>query len=339
MEVEAGRARATAIRKLAPAGQRDELDVAAVAVAPDLLGRLIAVELWHPDVEKREVGLERACELDRLRAIVGKRDVAAELAHEIGKCVARPGPARRVARPAGGDDRAGLRLARLPALPAHDRGAAVQALGLVRQPTGETLAQLERLLDDPALGRQARFSLASAALHLRPADPARANRAVDTLLSRLAHAATPRDELDDIRALGNAGDPRTLAELERRLHAPPSELRDAAAWSLRSIASPRAEDLLVVLAAGDDAARATAVRTLAVRPLTGRSERTLATLLRSDPSPQVRDGVVRATPRLLRRSAALRDAFAWCSSQDAVPQLRDAASRALGALTSLAAAP
>jgi hypothetical protein len=230
-----------------------------------------------------------------------------------------------------------VRLSGLPSLNAHDRGSAAQSLGTVQRPTAETIAYFERLVDSPDMGAQAKLSLGSTVARLRISDPALGARTLAFLLDRLSHASTPGQTVAYLKALGNSGDPGALDALDRRIQGPAGDLRSTAIWSLRSIvappAGPRAEDILAGLAASaEEGDRVVAVRTLAFRPLTARSEATLVARLRTDPSPLVRQEVLTAGQRSLRQSQTLRDAFAACQQNDASPTLRESAARALSNL-------
>ena len=230
-----------------------------------------------------------------------------------------------------------VRLSGLPSLSAHDRGSAAQSLGTVQRPTAETVAYFETLVDSPEMGIQAKLSLGSTVARLRTSDPALAVKTLAFLLDRLGRASTPAQTMAYVKALGNSGDPGALDSLERHIRGPAGELRAAAIWSLRSIVAPqgarRAEEILAGLAAGaDEGDRVVAVRTLAFRPLTARSEVTLAAQLRTDPSALVRQEVLRGAQKSLRQSQALREAFAACQQNDASPTLRESAARALADL-------
>lgn len=321
--------------------RRDELDrglLARVSV-PELLAQLDA----GPPAD--QAARERRARVDKIAGALLRQEP--QRTAEIERRVALPrsdrGALLEILRDAGTPDAqaALLRLAARPALAVHDRNAALQSLGLVRRATRDTVVALERLIDSDLLGIQARFSLGSAVARLRASEPALATSAVDVLLAHLARAGRDDEVASYVRALGNAGDPRTADELGRRARSPAAEIRGAALWSLRSIEDARAEDVLLGAATtGDDPDRAAAVRTLAFRPLTARAEAALAARLRGDPSPRVREDALRTTQPLLRRSQALRDAVAWCQSHDAVPKLRDTATRALAALPpALAGAP
>jgi hypothetical protein len=320
--------------------RRDELDRGAIAnvSVPELLADLDA------GVPRDQAGRERRARVRKLLGAVLRQ--AAGHTASIERRARTPRGDRdelfEILRDAGSPEAqaALVRLIELASLTVHDRASAVQSLGMVRQPTSGTVAHLEALVDSADLGTQARFSLASVVARLRGIDPALAATTTGFLLDHLAQARTSSDTLTYVQALGNTGDAGVLDELDRRSHSPSPEIRSAALWSLRSIESPRAEDLLVGLAAtGDEPDRMAIMRTLAFRPLTPRSESILADHLRDDPSPRVREQVLRMTQAALRRSRPLRDAFDWCRRNDAVAALRDTASRALTALPSASAGP
>jgi hypothetical protein len=315
--------------------RRDELDRGAIAnvSVPELLADL------DGGVPRDQAGRERRA---RVRKLLGAvlRQVAGHTA-AIERRARTPRGDRdelfEILRDAGTPEAqaALVRLIELASLTVHDRASAIQSLGMVRQPTPGTVAHLEALIDSADLGAQARFSLASAVARLRASDPSLAAKTTGFLLDRLAQARTSSDTLMYVQALGNTGDAGVLDELGRRSHSPAPEIRSAALWSLRSIESPRAEDLLVgLVATGDEPDRVAIMRTLAFRPLTPRSETLLADHLRDDPSPRVREQVLRVTQAALRRSQPLRDAFDWCKRNDAAAALRDTAARALRALPS-----
>jgi len=321
--------------------RRDELDRGALAKVsvPELFANLDAGVPRTPAEQDRRARVlkllgallrqhpERAADIEqRARAPKANRNELYEVLRDGGTAEAQD---------------ALYRLMKLASLDVQDRTSAEQSLGMVKLPTAATMARLQAAVDDPKLGNQARYSLGSAALRVRATDPAAAAKALRFLLDRLAHATGTDDTVAYLQALGNTADPGMLPELERRIASPKPEVHAAAIFSLRSIDSPRVEDLLAPLAAAtDEADRILAVKTLAFRPLTARSEGVLAFRLHEDPSARVREELIRATERLLPRSRVLRDAFDWCAHNDAAPALREAASRALsGARPAVSSAP
>ncbi|MBN1204578.1 MAG: HEAT repeat domain-containing protein [Myxococcaceae bacterium] len=126
-----------------------------------------------------------------------------------------------------------------------------QRLGLVAQPTREAV---QFVLDEHAAalaakdGAQRRvraFTLGSMANRMRGKDSALATLAGDVLLDDLQLAIDARDQELALRALGNAGDPRTTDAVRDVLASNDDSLRAAAAIALRRVTTPEATALLL----------------------------------------------------------------------------------------------
>jgi hypothetical protein len=137
-----------------------------------------------------------------------------------------------------------------PKLDATAHLSALQALGRVETPNAGTRTLIQGLLDDTALGFQAKLSLGSLAFRLKDREPKQASEILQLLAARVRRG----DTVQCLKSIGNAGSAESLPLLGEELHNRSPEVRAAAVSALRRIADPQVEALLVqVLNSGDDA--------------------------------------------------------------------------------------
>jgi hypothetical protein len=128
-----------------------------------------------------------------------------------------------------------------PKLDAAGHLSALQALGRVESPNPRTRVAIEGLLDDTALGFQAKLSLGSVIFRLKDRDAKVATEALQVLEARVRKG----DALESLKAIGNAGTAESLPLLTEQLADSSASVRAAAVGALRRIVDPRVETLLV----------------------------------------------------------------------------------------------
>ncbi len=116
----------------------------------------------------------------------------------------------------------------------------LSALGHSVRPTPATLEALERRLNDPRMGRQAAYTLGSLAWRVRERRPEQARAVVELLEGRLKAARSQGAQVTALRALGNAGHPRTPALVQAQLGAQDPKLRVEATRALRRVGTEEA---------------------------------------------------------------------------------------------------
>lgn len=122
-------------------------------------------------------------------------------------------------------------IARERAFSDEDRRRALISLSFVERPSPETLVLLHDLESDPLYGTQALYGIGLAAYNLQESDPDAARDLAVGLTQTLDDADDPNQEIRALKALGNAGHPESLEEVEARLHDPDPAIRAAMAWA------------------------------------------------------------------------------------------------------------
>jgi HEAT repeat protein len=191
-------------------------------------------------------------------------------------------------------------------LPQAVRGEVARSMGVVEQPTPETVDRLRTLRNDPSLVVQAHYSLGSNARRLAGLNPDLAVKVVDELAAKLA-GASEADQAMLLIALGNSGHRSALPHVQALLNSPSARVRAAGAQAMRRMVGADVDTLLVGLAADADAE----VRTSAVDAI---SERTPNAVLVGRLS-----RVIAGDPIFRVRSRAVQTAVAWL---DVVPDLK-----------------
>ena len=182
-----------------------------------------------------------------------------------------------------------------PAARAALRVYAVQYLGLQRSPAPSAVAGLRALIDDrdPDLAQAALLALGACARSLRATAPERTREIVAELLARLGRATAAKSRQDVVVALGNAGDPGSLAALRGLIQDTGGALRTPAIEALRFIDDPAVDTLLGSLLGrtGDSSARFAAISALRFRDV-GPFTVQLADVARHDPVQHLRGAAI-----------------------------------------------
>jgi hypothetical protein len=210
------------------------------------------------------------------------------------------------------------------------RSHAAIALGLGDGPTATTLEALRQVAEDRGpIGDSAMLALGNAALRLRGDDPGGAAAEVARLLGRLAAAADDAERALVIRALGNTGDPAILPALAAALAAGSDPLRVAAVEALRLVADRRADRMLsAALGDADAAVREAAVFAASSRDLAPLVA-ALASVIKVDPSVEVRRAIIELAGARIEELAGLRALVAWAAEHEPDAELRASALAAL----------
>ncbi len=142
-------------------------------------------------------------------------------------------------------------------LPDKLRTDAMIRLGLREQPSGESIAAIERVAttSEGELKEAATLSLGSAARRGAAFDDEAAKRgaerATETLIRGLENARSSDERKNYLGALGNAGAPGTLPQIQRALADPNPGVRAAAVRALRLVPDPKADQLIAVTMVSD----------------------------------------------------------------------------------------
>ena len=215
-----------------------------------------------------------------------------------------------------------------------DRLQIVRGLSRVDQPTSETVATLEGLVDDRALGEQAQLGLGGNVYRLQRSNPELAERALGVVQKRLEAAPNDSARITLLRALGNAGAPTTLSTIEPYLSSPNEALAIAATQALQRIPGPSVDLLLVkqLRQATSPRVRIQAAETIRYREVTPVLTAALIEAMKSDTDPAVRRAVMDATSQLAFKNMELRQALVAAASNDPSADLRAHAQKLVSAL-------
>lgn len=205
-------------------------------------------------------------------------------------------------------------------------------LGLSEDPTDQTVTTLGQLLShrDPDLRSTAALALGNASLAQRThGHTSEAEQAVDELLAKLEAAQSTDDQILYLQALGNAGDARTLPQLQRFVASSDVAVRTAAVTALRFLPAEAVDPLLSQILQTDAAieVRKSAVFAIGYRAVLGHLPALRQAVL-SDAAVEVRLAIV----QLLGRSLELPGVTALLervATQDASPEVKQAAARQL----------
>lgn len=169
----------------------------------------------------------------------------------------------------------------------------IQALSQVRFPTESAEKTLRDIAVGPAdehVNTAALFGLGSMARNLKEADPERAERLVDGLISLIRPPMTERAMDTILKALGNSGSDKALPVFEEFTKHSSSSLRATAAAGLRFVDSGQADSVLATVLASDaeDSVRTSALFALSFRKPTGETLKAHIQVVSQDESEAVR---------------------------------------------------
>jgi hypothetical protein len=206
--------------------------------------------------------------------------------------------------------------------------AVMDALAGVTAPTDVAEAALRKLsgTEDDDVASTARLSLGTMAGTLADSSPQRAARLVGWAVQELDAATSNAGRVLMLLALGNAGSARALEAIARHGASPSAQVRGAAAFALRWIDSPAADELLrkVLLADADGDVRAQAAAAFQFRDLTAETFEAHTTALRKDDSIEVRLAVIENLWEARDRFPAARDAVEEAAVKDESEEVRNA---------------
>jgi HEAT repeat protein len=203
-------------------------------------------------------------------------------------------------------------------------------MAAIEAPNADVTSALQSNLgaNDRTLANASALALGIAALRLRTADDPRAAAIIDDLIARLTATTDPVAQIAILRALGNAGDPRSLPALRVALANSEPSVRKVAVEALRSIAEPTVDGLIaqVMLGDTDPDVRQGAVFASARRPI----DTMLATLTRAsaDRDDDVRIEVAKALGNH-HDNAGARSLLEGLAARDSVAEVREEARRQL----------
>jgi hypothetical protein len=194
---------------------------------------------------------------------------------------------------------------------------------MTRSPAQDTINWLATLVDDPKHGGQAQSALGAAAYNSRSAAH-RGWNALPTLMNQLAKDQSVGRLKQTLIALGTAGSPASLPQVEPYLAHDVSGVRAAAVTALRRIPGGRVDELLAH-ALGNDPS--TTVRNTV---LTVFQERGYSAVLgiaaesaaRTDKVAQVRYNAVKLLLRWAKEFPAASDAVSWVAANDTNSKVR-----------------
>lgn len=207
---------------------------------------------------------------------------------------------------------------------ANTRRNIVRALSLVDEHTEATVATLESLVDDPLMGRQAKFGLGTAVHRLHAREPERAAAIVEALQDGLASADNESDRVNYIKALGNAGSEDTIDLLMEQLRSPNGAVRTQAIRALRLMPEGRADQILAteMVVDYDAYVRATAVEAARNRTPTEVVGRALFELVKTETAVLARHEAYQTLLAWDASAPYVGQALAWARANETDPQLK-----------------
>jgi len=215
------------------------------------------------------------------------------------------------------------------------RDAATAHLGLEEKPTAATFESLKRmaLAEEPDARATATLALGGAARHAGTDDEtSQAAQGVVRELARSADSAsTPDERRLYLGALGNAGSADGLDAIRKGLTDASASIRAASVQALRFVSTDEAEQLVIKawLEDSDASVRAAAALAAGYRPWTTAIEDACGRSLRVEPDGRVRMNVVQVLVAKLQQAPGPATLLAWAAANDASPDIRNAANRAL----------
>ncbi len=211
------------------------------------------------------------------------------------------------------------------------RTSALISLSRLENPTTETAAALEKLLDDEAVGTQALYGLGSYCRRFRERGEVERSTALGrAIVARLLSAKTELRTVEALRAVGNSGFVGALDAVRPRLTDPRVLVRAEAVRSLRLMDAPEIEGILIHRLV-DDSVKAVRLATLdAIQSRTPTPA--LVQALRnsiSTPDPHVRYRLVELMSRWLDRQPELRSSLELVAKNEQEEKIRELAKAAL----------
>jgi HEAT repeat protein len=226
-------------------------------------------------------------------------------------------------------------LAHDPGVDTPTRSASATHLGLLKNPTPETLARLQNMANnesDPEVKGAATLALGGASRASREADPGSGEKdtSPDLLLQKLGSAQTPAERRLYIDALGNSGDPRGLPAIQGALTDPDPTLRAAAVSALRFMPGPEIDGLIVATLTRDpeQLVRSAALSTLRSRPASDVLTAGAVAALKIEPFAGLRVELIQVLLRFMQ-VPGVHETLEWVAKNDASPEVKAAAQTAL----------
>lgn len=209
---------------------------------------------------------------------------------------------------------------------------AALALSRTQHPTAESIEGLRSLLDVPALRTQAMYGLGTSVRRLREAgDEPRAEQILQIILDRLQRTKDPLVIVTALRAIANSGHEKAFSAVERQLASADSEVRGAASEALQLMPDPRVDAKLAARIADDSVieVRVAALRAARLRTPSPLIEKAVIQSARTDATPAVRLGAVRALERWMLARPSLRPVLEDIAAHETHDSVRAEARSAL----------
>jgi HEAT repeat protein len=221
------------------------------------------------------------------------------------------------------------------AVKAHAWESALYAIPLLGrhpappQESEDLLAEIASSKAPKEVQDSAHLALGAISAKLRETNPSRARRIVDRYAKMVPDED---DQLLAIEVLGNTGSEDLLGVLDGPMQDSSELVRSTAVYSLRRVASSKATDKVVSVAASDKSAsvRKAACDALVLHADLTRHISTLAQLLRKDDSVDVRHGLIRLLARYYLDSAEARAALDEAALRDKDASVRQYAKTITG---------
>lgn len=211
------------------------------------------------------------------------------------------------------------------------RTSALISLSRLEQPTAETAATLEKLLDDPAIGTQALYGLGSYCRRFRERGEVARSEALGRLLvARLLAAKTELRTVEALRGVANSGFVGALDAVRPRLTDERKLVRAEAVRSLRLMEASEVEGILIRRFVDDSvkAVRLAALEAMQARTPTPALVQTLRGSI-STPDPHVRYRLVELMSRWLDEQPELRQSLELVAKNEQEEKIRELAKAAL----------
>jgi HEAT repeat protein len=213
----------------------------------------------------------------------------------------------------------------------ENRLAVMRALSLGDDPTEKNIDFHKEMLDDPKLGRQARYGLgANAHTLLERGKKPQADEIFDLLVKELANATSQDDIVMVFKALGNTGHPKLVEIVPEYLAHADETIRAVALNALQKTPTGEADNLVASALVRDTSAtvRGVAIKVIGERPLTGAALTALDQVVHNEISKNLRHRAV----NVLTRQSGNPDAAAilkWVTEHEQVDEIRETAEKAL----------
>jgi len=236
---------------------------------------------------------------------------------------------------AAGSDEAQAALVALVVDGKRDDGARIAAadsLIRVQRPTKKVIDTLEALLTDPLLREHAVFGLGTASRRLREAGDTERSRAIsERLVTMLRAAQKPQDQIRCLRGIANSAYAGALEAVRPLLASPDTSVRVASIEATRLMNDPAVDAFIAAPMAKDSEARVrrAAVDVASRRPASPALEGALTTVALSDADVANRQHAVELLGRWLVQNGKLRAVLEKVATNDARPEIREAAKSAL----------